>query len=381
MAEFRYICFKTPSYYHANISTLRWQVGHRKNQPHVIYCRVWRWPDLQNQHELRAIDTCEHPFAKAKAKEDVCINPYHYQRIESHILPPVLVPRQSEFAPSTQLHVIQQQLNEQATRQNAYLPETGFNGNLCHNQYIMSSPAYSSDGSMYSNDASPAYQPTNVTPPLDYNFNDATSATPVRFEEQHHWASIAYFELNVRVGEIYNCLNYEVTVDGFTNPQNNTNRFCLGQLSNVNRNSTIEQTRRHIGKGVHLTYTRGVLYAQNLSDSAIFVQSRNLNHERGFHPSTVCKIPPGNSTIVFNNQSFSKLLSEAVFQGFEVVYDLTKLCTLRISFVKGWGAEYHRQDVTSTPCWIEVHMNGTLKWLDNVLSEMGSSLNAISSVS
>ena len=29
-------------------------------------------------------------------------------------------------------------------------------------------------------------------------------------------------------------------------------RFCLGQLSNVNRNSTIENTRRHIGKGKEL---------------------------------------------------------------------------------------------------------------------------------
>lgn len=40
-----------------------------------------------------------------------------------------------------------------------------------------------------------------------------------------------------------------MVVDGFTNPSNNLNRFCLGQLSNVNRNQTIENTRRHIGRG------------------------------------------------------------------------------------------------------------------------------------
>lgn len=367
--------------------------------PHVIYCRVWRWPDLQTHHELKAIDVCQYPF-NAKLK-DICINPFHYQRIDSHILPPILVPRHSEFAPAA-LVAHQQHLNEQATRQNTYIPETGFNGNLSPNQSIMSAtPSVHSitDGSsMYSaGPGSPhsAYEapspPPSLTSSSHYNYNDAAARTvdamntdamtPVSFEEPEHWATIAYFELNVRVGEIYNCFNYEVSVDGYTDPQNHTRRFCLGSLSNVNRNSTIEQTRRHIGKGVQLTYLNGVLYAQNVSDSAIFVQSRNLNHDRNFHPSTVCKIPPGNSLIIFNNQSFSKLLGEAVYNGFEVVYDLTKMCTLRISFVKGWGAEYHRQDVTSTPCWIEVHMNGALKWLDNVLSTMGSSLNAISSVS
>lgn len=73
----------------------RLQVSHRKGLPHVIYCRVWRWPDLQSHHELKPLECCKYPFS-AKEKE-VCINPYHYKRVESPVLPPVLVPRFSEY--------------------------------------------------------------------------------------------------------------------------------------------------------------------------------------------------------------------------------------------------------------------------------------------
>lgn len=59
----------------------RLQVSHRKGLPHVIYCRVWRWPDLQSHHELKPLDCCEYAFC-LKQKE-VCINPYHYRRVES----------------------------------------------------------------------------------------------------------------------------------------------------------------------------------------------------------------------------------------------------------------------------------------------------------
>uniref|UniRef100_A0A671PVC1 Mothers against decapentaplegic homolog n=2 Tax=Sinocyclocheilus TaxID=75365 RepID=A0A671PVC1_9TELE len=267
----------------------RLQVSHRKGLPHVIYCRVWRWPDLQSHHELKPLEVCEYPFG-SKQKE-VCINPYHYKRVES---------------PDVQ---------------------------------------------------------------------------PVEYEEPSHWCSIVYYELNNRVGEAYHASSTSVLVDGFTDPSNNKNRFCLGLLSNVNRNSTIENTRRHIGKGVHLYYVGGEVYAECLSDTSIFVQSRNCNFHHGFHPTTVCKIPSGCSLKIFNNQEFAQLLAQSVNHGFEAVYELTKMCTIRMSFVKGWGAEYHRQDVTSTPCWIEVHLHGPLQWLDKVLTQMGSPLNPISSVS
>lgn len=63
------------------------QVSHRKGLPHVIYCRLWRWPELQNHHELRAIQTCQYAFGLKR--DDVCVNPYHYVRVETpgmHIL-------------------------------------------------------------------------------------------------------------------------------------------------------------------------------------------------------------------------------------------------------------------------------------------------------
>uniref|UniRef100_A0A4W5RCV7 SMAD family member 5 n=1 Tax=Hucho hucho TaxID=62062 RepID=A0A4W5RCV7_9TELE len=81
----------------------RLQVSHRKGLPHVIYCRVWRWPDLQSHHELKPLEVCDYPFG-SKQKE-VCINPYHYKRVESPVLPPVLVPRHSEFNPQHSLLV------------------------------------------------------------------------------------------------------------------------------------------------------------------------------------------------------------------------------------------------------------------------------------
>ena len=309
------------------------QVSHRKGLPHVIYCRVWRWPDLQSHHELKPLDICEYPFTSKQM--EVCINPYHYKRVESPVMPPVLVPRHSEFAPGHSL-LPYQQIPEPNMPHNVSFNQNGYPGP--HSPYDprgphsplsnVPSPGSATSGHSYNphsplphNAHSPVPHPLGPeTPPPAYSPRDEggnnrpndnqgmdtennTGSEPVPYQEPIYWASIAYYELNSRVGEVYHANNHSVIIDGFTNPSNkNNNRFCLGQLSNVNRNSTIENTRRHIGKGVHLYYVGGEVYAECLSDSAIFVQSRNCNYHHGFHPTTVCKIPPGCSLKIFNNQ-------------------------------------------------------------------------------
>ncbi len=84
---------------------------------------------------------------------------------------------------------------------------------------------------------------------------------------------------------------------------------------------------------------------------------------------------------VFQSKLFANLLQTAMIKGFDSVYDLSHMCVIKISFVKGWGEGYYRQDVSSCPCWIELRLNEPFKQLDLALKELGSSSDPVTSVS
>ncbi|XP_060729105.1 mothers against decapentaplegic homolog 1 isoform X2 [Tachysurus vachellii] len=333
----------------------RLQVSHRKGLPHVIYCRVWRWPDLQSHHELKALECCQFPFGSKQ--KDVCINPYHYKRVDSPVLPPVLVPRNSEFnAKLSMLPRFRNPLHQTEPHMphNIKYPEsfTQQPGNSI--PFGPNSPSNSYPGSPNSGTASTTTTTTNTNTTFPHSPGSSEPSSPFQMPETPPPAYMPPEE--------------PMTQDC---PQPMDTNLLAPNLPPEINNRT----------GVHLYYVGGEVYAECLSDSSIFVQSRNCNYHHGFHPTTVCKIPSGCSLKIFNNQEFAELLAQSVNHGFEAVYELTKMCTIRMSFVKGWGAEYHRQDVTSTPCWIEIHLHGPLQWLDKVLTQMGSPHNPISSVS
>ncbi|XP_067003730.1 mothers against decapentaplegic homolog 3 isoform X6 [Anabrus simplex] len=289
----------------------RLQVSHRKGLPHVIYCRLWRWPELQSHHELRALDSCE--FAFNLKRDEVCVNPYHYQRIETPALPAILVPRHSASTDDFPSTVLDCSELSSSVPENTSFPSPGAPLSL------LNSPSLEPPRPLPSTETPPPGYMSEDGDNVDHNDNmnvlcaglsrltpsPPIDAQPVMYCEPAFWCSISYYELNTRVGETFHASQPSITVDGFT----------------------------------------------------------------------------GCNLKIFNNQEFAALLSQSVSQGFEAVYQLTRMCTIRMSFVKGWGAEYRRQTVTSTPCWIELHLNGPLQWLDRVLTQMGSPRLPCSSMS
>ncbi|MCP9265840.1 Mothers against decapentaplegic-like protein 2 [Dirofilaria immitis] len=197
---------------------------------------------------------------------------------------------------------------------------------------------------LYLRSQRPRIQPHIRPKPSDVavNVKDYPPAAPV----PEAWCHAYYYELNQRIGEPFKGGTSHVIVDGFAHHL------------------------KQKGRGVRIFRQDEDVYAECLSEAPVFIQSPIHAVKSHDHPATVYRLPSGHIMQVFDNDSFETLLAQSTSQGFHAVYSLQRMCHMRISFVKGWGEQYKRQTITSTPCWVEIHLAIPLQKLDRILSQI-----------
>ncbi len=134
----------------------------------------------------------------------------------------------------------------------------------------------------------------------------------------------------------------------------------------------MESIRAAIGKGIELIeHYNGDISIRNRSSScSVFVQAILFNRLKNLSDSTVLDLKPRQSIdSIFNSSIFNQLVNDPLAT-YESILDLTKSCTIQISFICGWGYDFGQREITSTPCWLSILINEPLRLIDIRLQQL-----------
>ncbi|NXP72646.1 SMAD6 protein, partial [Ramphastos sulfuratus] len=264
--------------------------------PQVLLCRLYRWPDLRQHHELKPLCYCAGGRGGCGEVAALCCNPHHFSRLavpgECRWLHRSLSSTHSPSGPWGQLSALEG-------------------------------------------------QDVSALPSPDTSLSWSTL-------KDGCWCKLAYWEHRTRVGRLYAV--HESSVNIFCELPRGSG-FCLGQLPAAHRSRAVRRARGKIGRGLLLSREPGGVWAYNRSEHPIFVSSPTLGPP-GARELTVLKVLPGYSAKVFDYERAGGV------GGWRIPGEgpCDPHC-VRISFAKGWGPCYSRQFITSCPCWLEVLLN------------------------
>ncbi|XP_050539431.1 mothers against decapentaplegic homolog 6-like [Daktulosphaira vitifoliae] len=268
--------------------------------PAVICCRLWRWPDLKSAEQLKATPACQQQYSSTGLPDLVCCNPYHWSKRCEIERPP---PPYSRF------------IKEKLKPEDRAPSECSWDSN---DDELRGS--FSTDGDEKPN--------------------------------EKEWCKVAYWELSQRVGRLYPVDTKSVNV--FWNVPIGTG-LSLAALTQHNYSPTqqtpdsVLRNRTKIGQGLALSREDDGVWAYNLSDWPMFVNSPTLD-DPDSRSYLVFRVPSGHCLNIFTGNPHGDRIRYS--NGLRV--GPVDPNAVRISFAKGWGPKYSRQEITSCPTWIEV---------------------------
>ncbi|XP_017084888.2 mothers against decapentaplegic homolog 6 [Drosophila eugracilis] len=287
-------------------------------EQHVTASRLFFWPGLRSGEELKRLPIC--PAARDCVY--TCCNPLHWYRILQQ--------------PETEAQPPPYQRSKMLRLRDADSEEDSQN-----DAKSAALSTWSTQSSSISSIFKPALFESFTTDGKDHNINSKV------------WCQIAYWEMAHRVGEFFHARTKAVNIytDGIVSSEGDS--MCLRDLTpagNQVHSDSVQTTRQKVGLGVTLSLENGDVWIYNRGNNPVFVDSPTLaeNLDR------VCKVMPGYCLKAFETYRAQVLSMKE--QGHHQMGPVDYF-SIKISFAKGWGPAYKRQDIMGCPCWLEVHFS------------------------
>ncbi|KAL7633039.1 UNVERIFIED_CONTAM: hypothetical protein RMT77_016615 [Armadillidium vulgare] len=216
----------------------------------------------------------------------------------------------------------------------------------------------------------PCNEPCNQTPegsgvdlPCDDRLQDSSNFCSVETgggsshgRGDSPWCKLLYWEENEIRSRVFNVWDPAINVLGDT-PHGSG--WSLSTFFNTPaKTEKISRVRAKICQGLILWREGKAVWVYNRSKTPVYLNSASLDGT--FFNLNLYKCPPGYAMIIYYYEMARELMGRLDYK-LRRKCDTTDVNSVRISFAKGWGKDYHRRQILCCPCWIEVHVVPTLK--------------------
>lgn len=168
-----------------------------------------------------------------------------------------------------------------------------------------------------------------------------------------HWCKVGYWELSEHIGQLFPVIPSSIDIFKDMHHANGISLDILHK-NHITQSDKVRSVRSKIGAGVTLSREEDKVWLYNQSDSPVFTSSFSLNINNVNGDSwRVFKVNPGHAIVVYDYNIMEHWNSD-MYKFSEGPVDPH---SIHVSFVKGWGRDYHRQSVLYCDCWLEILLN------------------------